>query len=141
MNQLPQSTITELIRKASEVREQAHAPYSHFHVGSALLGAEGKIFTGCNVEFSSYSLTCCAERNALYHAVSCGIKDFIAVAIVSVTQECPPCGACRQALADFNPDMTIIQADVNGKYTLVSLREIFPKPFAHTHIDDGRNPG
>ena len=139
MNQLSQSTIETLITKASEARAHAFAPYSGFLVGSALLSDSGEIFTGCNVEISSYSLTCCAERNALFHAVACGKKIFVAIAIVAEHADCPPCGACRQALADFNPELTIIQSDVHRTYSLTSLRELFPKPFSLSKKSDGPN--
>ncbi len=96
----------ELIGNAMAAMKNAYAPYSHFLVGAALLCKNGKVYTGCNVENSSYSVTSCAERTALYAAVSKGEREFKAIAIVGgkngrVEKYCPPCGVCRQALGEF----------------------------------------
>ena len=91
-----------LIDRAWETRERAHAPYSHFHVGAALLAGDGRVFTGCNVENLSYGLTICAERVAIGSAVAAGARDFLALAVVADTSEpISPCGACRQVMAEF----------------------------------------
>lgn len=100
---------SELIRLAIKARNNAYAPYSGFLVGAALLCADGEVFTGTNVENASFSLTNCAERSALFAAVSAGKRDFKAIAVVGgkegeITEFCPPCGACRQALAEFSKD-------------------------------------
>lgn len=104
-------TRDELLTAALEARKHAYAPYSGFTVGAALEAADGTVYTGCNVENASYGLTCCAERTALYHAVSCGARDFTAVAVVggrqneeTPTDDCTPCGICRQALSEFCAD-------------------------------------
>ncbi len=130
MNGLNPDQIKLLIDKALEARKNAYAPYSGFNVGAALLSASGEIFIGCNVEISSYSLTCCAERNALYHAVASGSRDFMAIAIVANEDHCPPCGACRQVLADFNKEMRVILSDTMGNYKLLSLQDLLPNPFS-----------
>ena len=100
---------SELVKLALKARKNAHAPYSGFCVGAALLCRDGSVFCGANVENASYSLTCCAERSALFAAVSAGQRDFEAVAVVGgsgdeVNELCPPCGACRQALSEFSSD-------------------------------------
>ena len=99
----------ELVRLALRARKNAYAPYSGFLVGAALLCRDGNVFCGANVENASYSLTCCAERNALFAAVSAGKREFEAIAVVGgkegdISEFCPPCGACRQALSEFSPD-------------------------------------
>ena len=121
-----------LIRAAAAARQMAYAPYSQFAVGAALLGGDGVIYTGCNVENASYGLTCCAERTALYKAISCGTHRFLALAIVGgavgdgIGTPCPPCGICRQALAEFcTDDMPIILGDGH----ITTLGELLPKAF------------
>ncbi len=119
-----------LIRRAVEARERAYAPYSKFAVGAALLAADGRIFTGCNVENASYGLTMCAERVALFKAISEGAREFTAIAIVCGASPCSPCGACRQVLFEFAPDLLVIMADADGKRTKrARLRELFPEGF------------
>jgi cytidine deaminase len=105
----------ELIEKALEARKQAYAPYSGFPVGAALLAADGRVFTGCNVENASYGLTMCAERVALFKAVSEGAREFVAIAIACGESPCSPCGACRQVLAEFSPDIEVIMTDSRGQ--------------------------
>ena len=100
-------TNKELIKLALEARKNSYSPYSGFRVGAALLSDDGLVFCGANVENASYSLTCCAERTALFTAVASGCRSFTAIAIVggkedTPTEFCPPCGACRQALAEFS---------------------------------------
>lgn len=107
----------------------AYAPYSKFHVGVALLGKDGRIFTGCNVENISYGLTICAERNAVSSAVAAGCREFTKIAIATDTKEpASPCGACRQVLAEFNPDLEILLANFHGKSITFSLSELLPRP-------------
>ena len=116
----------QLIQAATVARQKAYAPYSDYAVGAALLGGDGLIYTGCNVENASFSLTSCAERNALFSALANGVRRFVAVAIVggetgtAATDDCLPCGACRQVLAEFcNDDLIIFTA--NGQTTLGAL--------------------
>jgi cytidine deaminase len=121
---------TSLIQAALQVREQAYAKYSRFAVGAALLAADGRVFVGCNVENVSYGLTICAERSAVFAAVAAGQRQFNLLAIASeggVT----PCGACRQVLAEFAPELPILLIDVArpSEIVEVNLRELLPGPF------------
>ena len=120
----------QLIKQACLVRERAYAHYSHFEVGAALLTDTGHVVTGCNVENASYGLTNCAERTAVFSAVSKGLQRFLAIAIAS-SGGVPPCGACRQVLAEFAPDLPILLIDVLKPSQIVetSLAQLFPGPF------------
>lgn len=119
-----------LIQLAAQARERAHAPYSGFLVGAAVLGADGRSFTGCNVEISSYSHTCCAERVAVFKAVSEGCTELVAVAVVTDVQPpATPCGACRQVLHDFGPSMRVLLANTHGECSVRALRELLPDAF------------
>jgi cytidine deaminase len=121
--------IDSLITYAKEVREQSFSPYSGFAVGAALLTKSGDVFTGCNVENISYRLTICAEQGAVANAVAHGHKDFVSIAVVADSKEpVVPCGACRQMLAEFNPELSVIMATTSGKVEEVSLRELLPRP-------------
>lgn len=123
--------IQTLLTAARNVSGHAYAPYSTFTVGAALLGADGKIYTGCNVENVSFGLTSCAERNALFGAVSAGCREFTALALVA-PKDVTPCGACRQVLAEFcKPDLPIIFSDLNPESTpkQTTLGALFPTPF------------
>ena len=120
----------QLIALALEAKQKAYAPYSKFKVGAALLAKSGKVYTGCNVENASYGLTCCAERNAVFQAVGRGDRDFIAIAIVSDSPEpTAPCGACRQVLNEFAPELEVIMAGAKGKVKTRKLKELLPDPF------------
>jgi len=115
---------------AKAARKHAYAPYSGFQVGAALEAKNGKIFTGCNVENASYGLACCAERTALFKAVSEGVKSFKRIAIVADTPSpCPPCGICRQALHEFSPEMEVILANLKGKSESIRLSDLLPRAF------------
>jgi cytidine deaminase len=120
----------ELIEAARKARDNAFAPYSKFHVGAALRSQAKKIFTGCNVENATYGLTVCAERVAVWKAISEGARDFDLIAIVADTEKLtPPCGACRQILWEFCGDIEIILANLRGKVETHRLSELFPRPF------------
>ncbi|MBQ1216162.1 MAG: cytidine deaminase, partial [Firmicutes bacterium] len=108
--------------------KNAFAPFSNFHVGAALLASDGRIFTGCNVENSSYGATICAERTALVKAVSEGSRDFIAIAVVSQDGEAWPCGICRQVLYEFSPEMLVITGN-DEHLDVVKLNELLPHGF------------
>jgi len=121
-------TAEELIEAARRVRQRAYVPYSHFAVGAALLGCSGKVYEGCNVENVSYGLTICAERTAVFKAVSEGEREFQALAVVTSTGG-SPCGACRQVLAEFNVQMAVHVADVEGHYRTFTVAELLPEAF------------
>lgn len=119
-----------LLAAAEAAREHAHAPYSRFRVGAALLAADGRIFAGCNVENRTFGLTVCAERNAVVQAVAAGAGPPEAVAVITdASPPAPPCGMCRETLAEFAADLPILLANPQGERQLVHLRDIFPQPF------------
>src|SRR2546421_2850622 len=120
----------ELIEAALAVRKNAHAPFSHFAVGAALLDSAGKIITGCNVENATYGLTICAERVAVFKAISEGYRAFTRVAVIADTPEpTPPCGACRQILWEFGGDVEVILGNLSGEKARHQLKELLPYPF------------
>jgi len=125
---LDKKTIEDLLHCAREARKAAYAPYSGFCVGAALLSCDGRIFKGCNVENISFGVTNCAERTALFTAVSDGCRDFEAIAIAAGDETILPCGICRQALAEFSPDITVICAKKDG-YERFKLSELLPHGF------------
>ncbi len=123
-------TVKRLVESAQAAREFAYAPYSRFYVGAALLTAGGEVYTGSNVENLSFGLTVCAERVAFYSAVAAGKRDFIGLALVAETPEpVTPCGACRQVVHEFAPDIWIACANLLGQYRLYKLRELLPYTF------------
>lgn len=125
---MTEQEIQELVAAATSARQMAYVPYSGYAVGAALRTADGQIFTGCNVENASYGLGVCAERNAVFQAVARGERDIQAVAVVT-ENGVTPCGACRQVLAEFGPEMTVIVADVAGKRRIYALSELLPDAF------------
>ncbi len=119
-----------LVRAATEARERAVAPYSGFHVGAALLASDGTVFKGCNVESATYGLTCCAERTAIFKALSEGARSFVAVAVVTGAEApTPPCGACRQVLWDQCREIEVIMATTSGAFERRMLSSLYPRPF------------
>lgn len=123
-------TDNELIEVAKKYRENAYVPYSKFKVGAAVLTADGKVFGGCNIENSSYPVTNCAERTAIFKAVSEGEKNLVAIAVVADTDgPCSPCGACRQVMAEFKIPK-IIMTNLKGDIKVVTLEEILPFAFS-----------
>ena len=121
---------TALVEAARAARLHAHAPFSRFQVGAALLTKEGRVFTGCNVENATYGLTVCAERVAVWKAVSEGYRTFTRVAVVADTGEpTPPCGACRQILWELGGDLEVILANLEAPKALYRMRDLLPHPF------------
>lgn len=117
-----------LLSAAWQVRENAHAPYSRFSVGAALLAEDGRIFTGCNVENLSFGLTVCAERAAVFAAVAAGARRFRALAVVSDSREpVSPCGACRQVLAEFCEELPIRTTNLQGEEFEACLSVLLPR--------------
>jgi cytidine deaminase len=127
---------TELIDLARKARKRAYAPYSHYKVGAALLGKSGTVYTGCNVENASYSHTVCAERTAVLKAVSEGETEFEAIAVVTRNGG-SPCGACRQVLSEFSPELIIYIADKDGEYRTTTLKRLLPDLFTPAHLAAG----
>jgi len=123
----------QLVELALETRENAYAPYSNFKVGAALEALTGRVFTGCNVENATYGLTVCAERVALWKALSEGEREFTRIAIVAESERPVfPCGACRQLLWEFCGDIEVILADTQGQKESHRLRNLLPHPFDRT---------
>ena len=119
-----------VLQAALEARENAHAPYSHFGVGAALEDSAGRIHTGCNIENATYGLTLCAERVAVFKAISEGVRAFRRIAIAADTDKlAPPCGACRQILWEFCGDIEILLVSPRGKTETHRLQDLFPRPF------------
>ena len=131
----------ELVKTAIEMTKMSYVPYSHFHVGAALLDKNGKIWTGCNIENAAYGPSNCAERTAVFKAVSEGARDFEAIAVVGGPEDekgnpkiedfCPPCGVCRQVLSEFcTRDFKIILANGKGEQKVFTLAELLPESFS-----------
>lgn len=133
---IPKEVEDQLIDEARRAMELAYAPYSEIRVGAAFLTQDRKIFNGCNVENSSYGLTSCAERNAIFKAISEGSKEFIAGAIVS---DCnlviSPCGACRQVIAEFNPELPLVIVNPKGKIYMEG-KDLLPGAFSLVHSQE-----
>jgi cytidine deaminase len=126
---------SKLVKAALKARGKSHSPYSHFRVGAALLCANGKIYSGCNIENSSFSLTLCAERTALFKAYSEGERKFRAIAIASDSaQAIPPCGACRQVIQELSPGIDVILADKKGRFEVFGTEELLPHPFTKNFL-------
>ena len=121
-------THDELIARAIATRERAYAPYSNFKVGAALLGMTGQVYTGCNVENAAYGPSMCAERTAIFKAVSEGEHEFEAIAVVT-ENGVSPCGTCRQVMMEFAPEMTVIIADAQGNIRYTTVRDLLPDGF------------
>lgn len=127
---LNEQTMLRLLQAATEVRERAYVPYSKFKVGAALLTGSGRIVQGCNFENASIGATICAERGAVGHALALGERDFRALAVIADYEEpVPPCGICRQVLAEFAPDMPVLMANVQGEQRTATVRELLPGIF------------
>ena len=120
----------DIFEAALQARENAHAPFSKFKVGAALEDKSGRIFTGCNIENATYGLTICAERVAVFKAISEGARKFRRIAVAADTDELtPPCGACRQILWEFCGDAELTMANLHGKTETFRLKDLLPRPF------------
>ena len=129
MEGMDQNQIDALVEAATSAREKAHAPYSGYRVGAAVLTTGGEIFTGCNVENASYGLSVCAERHAVAAAVAAGHTTFDGAAVVtSSSPAAAPCGACRQVLAEFG-QFPVVLADLDGDRRITSVRQLLPDAF------------
>jgi cytidine deaminase len=127
--------VDRLMEAALAVRANAHAPFSHFQVGAAIEDADGRIHTGCNVENATYGLTVCAERVAVFKAISEGARKFTRVAVAADTDKLtPPCGACRQILWEFCGDVEIVLVNPRGETESFRLKDLFPRPFDASYL-------
>ena len=138
---MDEKEIKMLIKKAIEMRSFSYTPYSHYNVGAALLAANGKVYTGCNIENASYTPTNCAERTAFFKAVSEGVKEFKAIAIAGgaegadVLDDCSPCGVCRQVMSEFcEDDFKVICAKSEDDYRIENLTEVLPYRFGPKNL-------
>ena len=131
---MTEQEIQKLIDRAIAAREKTYSPYSHFGVGAALLCEDGAIYEGCNIENASYGLTNCAERTAIFKAVSEGHTKFKALAVVADTEgPCAPCGACRQVMAEFKIPL-IIMGNLMGNIKIVTIEELLPFSFSECDV-------
>lgn len=120
----------ELMAEAVKARRRAYAPYSRFPVGAALLTKDGRVYRGCNVENASYGLAVCAERSAVWQAVSDGVREFAAIAVTARDgRGAPPCGSCRQVLNEFSPNLWVYWRDARGRILKRRLSELLPMAF------------
>ncbi len=141
---LTKEQIKSLVADAIDARSFSYSPYSNFKVGAALLTKSGKVFKGCNIENAAYTPTVCAERTAVFKAVSEGEKDFEAIAIIggydgvelSTSEPSGPCGVCRQVLLEFSEDLTIISANSLDHYYITSLDALVPMPFGPKNLSE-----
>jgi cytidine deaminase len=124
-----------LIEAAIRARENAHAPFSGFKVGAALEAVDGRIYSGCNVENATYSLTMCAERMAIFKAISEGARHFKRMVVAADTENLtPPCGSCRQILWEFCGDVELVLVNLQGKTESFRLKDLFPRPFDASYL-------
>lgn len=126
---------SDLLQCAIEAREYAYAPYSHYKVGAALLTASGKVYTGCNIENAGYTSSVCAERTAVFKAVSEGERIFKAITVVTINGGAP-CGVCRQVLREFAPDLTVIIGDMEGNSQILTLPDLLPYSFGPENLPE-----
>ena len=129
------SNYDHLIGEAKQARENAHAPFSNFRVGAALRATSGRVFGGCNVENATYGLTVCAERVAIFKAISEGERGFDTIVVVTDTETLtPPCGACRQIIWEFCGDVEVVMANLKGKVERERAGKLLPRPFDSSHL-------
>lgn len=124
-------TDSQLWQIADETKEKAYSPYSNIKVGAALMTEDGKVFTGVNVENSSFGATICAERSAAVAAVSAGYRNFSKIAVSGTMQSCTPCGICRQFLSEFSKDMIVVYKNPDGILCSKALNEFLPDSFIY----------
>jgi len=119
----------ELMQRAIEARELSYSPYSKFAVGAALLCADGTVFTGANIESAAFGPSVCAERVALFKAISEGKRAFVKLAVTCESDHCRPCGVCRQVMFEHAPDMEVLMGNPDGEYVRTTVRELLPDGF------------
>ncbi len=123
----------KLFQQAIKAREYSYSPYSQYKVGAALLTASGNVYKGCNIENATYTPSICAERTAIFKAVSEGDTDFVAIAVVTLNGG-TPCGVCRQVIREFAPNLTVIFGSINGDYKVLTLSDLLPHSFGPEHL-------
>jgi cytidine deaminase len=129
----------KLVKDAIAAKKRAHAPYSRFRVGAALLASSGRIYVGCNVEISTYALTICAERTAIFKAISEGDRNFKAIAVISDDPGyTPPCGACRQVLMDLAGNIDFLMVNGKGNVKVLKMKELLPHAFGQKNLERTR---
>jgi cytidine deaminase len=129
----------DLVQKAAQAKEKAYVPYSKFRVGAALLTEDGTVFTGCNIENASFGLSNCAERTAIFKAISEGFQKIKAIAISTDTEKITsPCGACRQVIMEFGDEIDVIMANVHGQYQVYKAKELLPLAFSPAKLEEER---
>jgi len=139
LNSTPTHDYSALVQEAITASQHAYIPYSNYPVGAALQSKDGKIYHGCNIENASYPATICAERTALVKAVSEGIRDFSAIAVVTENGG-SPCGICRQMLYEFSPNMMVILADLDGKiHHIMPLTDFLPHGFGPSSLNSSKD--
>lgn len=125
----------KLVKEAEMARKKAYTPYSKFKVGAAILCDDGKIFSGCNIENASFGLTICAERVAIFKAISDGSTKFKAIAVIGNTNKpCSPCGACRQVISEFGEDISLIMTNLKGEVKIKKIKELLPEAFGKNDL-------
>jgi cytidine deaminase len=128
-----------LVKDAIAAKKRAHAPYSRFRVGAALLASSGRVYVGCNVEISTYALTICAERTAIFKAISEGDRNFKAIAVVSDDPGyTPPCGACRQVLMDLAGNIDFLMVNGKGNVKVLKMNKLLPHAFGQKNLERTR---
>jgi len=122
--------LNEVVKEAKNARTNAYSPYSRVKIGAAVLTRGGKIYSGCNIENASYGLSCCAERSAIFKAVSDGHRDIVAIAVVGKSEDfTKPCGACRQVMVEFNPKMKVLRRGLDGFSADSTAADLLPEQF------------
>ncbi len=119
-----------LLQMANDIRKNAYCPYSKYPVGAALLCSDGTVFTGVNVENAVNGLSICAERTAIFAAISQGHRDFVKIAVVCDADHCQPCGACRQVIHEHAPDIVILMGNPSGDFKRTTIKDLLPEAFS-----------
>lgn len=140
VSRLSEADLVKLRRAANLARRNAYAPYSRFPVGAAVKTKDGRIFAGCNVENSSYGLTSCAERNAIFQAIASGAKEIVAVVVAGGRRDpAPPCGACRQVISEFGPGAELRSYSTTGRDSTWTMSYLLPSAFTKAAVRPSRH--
>ena len=127
--------LESLVARAKAAMKNAYSPYSGVRIGAAALTSDGNVFTGCNIENASYGISCCAERTAIFKAVSEGSRDIVAIAVVGKSEDfTKPCGACRQVMVEYNPKMLVLRRGLDGYSAEATAETLLPSAFSPTEL-------